>query len=85
MTLFHRDYASQYVPSYIVETPPASRSVAGLPGFGHRFDTIKGLRMHYAVGGNVDGETVLLLAVYPESWACNWCSPSYWRRLPPDG
>jgi pimeloyl-ACP methyl ester carboxylesterase len=51
-----------------IETPPASRSVVGLPGFEHRYETIKGVRMHYVIGGNVDGDTVLLLAGYPESW-----------------
>jgi pimeloyl-ACP methyl ester carboxylesterase len=42
----------------------------------HRFETVNGVRLHYVAGGKADGETVVLLAGYPQSWFA-------WRRLMP--
>lgn len=53
--------------SSIVDHGPASLPDAALPGFEHRFATVEGTRLHYVTGGNTDGETVVLLAGYPQS------------------
>ena len=58
------------------ESSPASRPDAGLPGFEHRFETINGIRLHYVAGGKTDGETVVFLAGFPESWFA-------WRKVMP--
>ena len=57
-----------------VETMPASRPDSGLPGFEHRFATVEGVRLHYVAGGKQDGEVVVLLAGFPESWFA-------WRKV----
>ncbi len=59
-----------------VETTPASRPDPGLPGFEHRFATVNGVRLHYVTGGKADGEVIVLLAGFPESWFA-------WRRIMP--
>ena len=60
----------------LIETTPASRPEPALPGFEHRFATIGGVRLHYVTGGREDGETVVLLAGFPESWFA-------WRKVMP--
>ena len=60
----------------IVDFGPASMPDPVLPGFMHRFETIDGIRLHYVVGGKDDGDTVVLLAGYPESWFA-------WRKIMP--
>ena len=59
-----------------VEAPPASRPDSGLAGFEHRFATIEGTRLHYVTGGSADGDAVVLLAGFPESWFA-------WRKVIP--
>ncbi len=50
-----------------VITQPWSQPVAGLPGFAHYYATVEGVRLHYVRGGNPQGETLLLLAGFPQS------------------
>ena len=59
-----------------IEPSPASRPEPGLPGFEHRFETINGIRLHYVAGGKTDGEVVVFLAGFPESWFA-------WRKVMP--
>ena len=54
--------------------PSGSRPDAELPGFEHRFATVDGVRLHYVTGGQADGETLVLLAGFPESWFA-------WRKV----
>lgn len=60
----------------LVRTAPAPRPEPGLPGFQHRFATVEGVRLHYVTGGRDDGELVVLLAGFPESWFA-------WRKVMP--
>ncbi len=60
----------------VIETFPSSRPVDGLEGFDHRFETVGGVRLHYVTGGKPDGDVVVLLAGFPESWFA-------WRKLMP--
>lgn len=60
----------------MINVAPASWPVPGLPAFEHRFETVKGVRLHYVIGGKPDGETVVLLAGYPQSWFA-------WRKVMP--
>ena len=60
----------------IIETSPSSRPADGLDGFEHRFETVGGVRLHYVTGGKPDGDVVVLLAGFPESWFA-------WRKLMP--
>ncbi|MGN6579486.1 MAG: alpha/beta fold hydrolase [Bordetella sp.] len=57
-----------------IAVSPASRPVAGMEGFEHRFETVNGLRLHYVAGGNPDGDALVLLAGFPQSWFA-------WRRV----
>lgn len=59
-----------------VKASPASRPNKNLAGFEHRFQTIDGIRLHYVVGGKADGDVVVLLAGFPESWFA-------WRKVMP--
>lgn len=63
-------------PSQLVDTAPFSRADTSLPGFTHRFATVDGVRLHYVSGGPPDGEAVVLLAGFPESWYA-------WRKVMP--
>ena len=63
-------------PARAVATMPGSRPDRGLPGFAHRFATVDGVRLHYVTGGKADGEPVVLLAGFPESWFA-------WRKVMP--
>jgi pimeloyl-ACP methyl ester carboxylesterase len=47
---------------------PWSQPVAHLPGFAHFYTTVDGVRLHYVSGGNPQGEVLLLLAGFPQSW-----------------
>ena len=60
----------------VIRTAPASRPVAALDGFEHGFETVDGVRLHYVSGGRADGEVVVLLAGFPESWFA-------WRKIMP--
>ncbi|CAM2156540.1 Alpha/beta fold hydrolase [Pararobbsia alpina] len=53
-----------------------SREDANLKGFEHRFATVDGIRLHYVEGGRTDGESVVLLAGYPQSGYA-------WRKVMP--
>ena len=57
-----------------IEAPPASQPVLALAGFEHRFATVAGVRLHYVTGGKEDGEVIVLLAGFPESWFA-------WRKM----
>jgi len=63
-------------PLKVIETAPLSRPEPALPGFKHRFATIDGVRLHYVFGGKAGGDTVVLLAGFPESWYA-------WRKVMP--
>jgi pimeloyl-ACP methyl ester carboxylesterase len=45
-------------------------------GFTHHYETLEGVRIHYVTGGNAQGETLVLLAGFPESWYS-------WRKVMP--
>ncbi|TCL03052.1 alpha/beta fold hydrolase [Sodalis ligni] len=60
----------------MIEAEPASRPAAGLHGFTHRFAAVDGVRLHYVSGGRADGDTVVLLAGFPQSWYA-------WRKVMP--
>jgi microsomal epoxide hydrolase len=45
-----------------------------LAGFEHRFATVGGVRLHFVSGGKEDGDAVVLLAGFPESWFA-------WRKV----
>ncbi|WP_213989689.1 alpha/beta hydrolase [Sodalis sp. dw_96] len=60
----------------MIDAEPASRPDAGLDGFKHRFATVDGVRLHYVSGGRADGDTIVLLAGFPESWYA-------WRKVMP--
>lgn len=55
---------------------PPSRPDPKLEGFEHGFRTVDGVRLHYVAGGKADGEVVVLLAGFPESWYA-------WRKIMP--
>ncbi|SFT81145.1 Pimeloyl-ACP methyl ester carboxylesterase [Kosakonia arachidis] len=48
--------------------PSWSQPVTDMPGFSHYYETIDGVRLHYVRGGNPQGEVVLMLAGFPQSW-----------------
>jgi microsomal epoxide hydrolase len=60
----------------VIDTRPGSRADPTLEGFEHRFATADGVRLHYVVGGRDDGDAVVLLAGFPESWFA-------WRKVMP--
>ncbi|MFU9135864.1 alpha/beta fold hydrolase [Erwinia tasmaniensis] len=47
-----------------------------LSGFQHHFETVRGVRLHFVECGNPQGDTLVLLAGYPESWYS-------WRKVMP--
>ncbi|HEJ9095551.1 alpha/beta fold hydrolase [Serratia odorifera] len=51
-----------------VITHPWSQPIANMPGFAHYYTTVEGTRLHYVRGGNPQGEVLLLLAGFPQSW-----------------
>ena len=58
----------------MIEASPASRPEPALAGFEHRFATVGGVRLHFVSGGKEDGDVVVLLAGFPESWFA-------WRKV----
>ena len=60
--------------SRLVEADPASRPDPVLDGFEHRFALVNGVRLHYVTGGSAEGELIVLLAGFPESWFA-------WRKV----
>lgn len=58
----------------MIKANPASRPDVDLDGFEHRFETVDGVRLHYVSGGNPDGDVLVLLAGFPESWFA-------WRKV----
>jgi microsomal epoxide hydrolase len=60
----------------MIEASPASRPEPALAGFEHRFETVGGVRLHFVSGGKEDGNAVVLLAGFPESWYA-------WRKVMP--
>ena len=65
---------TQIMPSVAVTTAPFSSPEATLAGFHHHYASVDGVRMHYVCGGNPEGEVLLLLAGFPQSWFA-------WRRV----
>lgn len=63
-------------PSRRVAAEPFYQADPSLPGFAHRFETLDGVRLHYVCGGQDDGEVVVLLAGFPQSWFA-------WRKVMP--
>ena len=64
----HRFETAAPMPRTIT-TVPVSRPDPELPGFEHCFGSVDGVRLHYVSGGKADGEVVLLLAGFTESWS----------------
>lgn len=60
--------------SALKNAPRWSQSLDQLEGFTHQYATVDGVRLHYVSGGNPDGETLLLLAGFPQSWFA-------WRKV----
>ncbi|KGT90527.1 hydrolase [Erwinia typographi] len=50
------------------DAQPTTFADPTLAGFAHCYATVDGVRLHYVSGGNPDGETVVLLAGFPQSW-----------------
>lgn len=63
-------------PSRPVAADPFGHADPWLPGFAHRFETVDGVRLHYVSGGSPEGEVVVLLAGFPQSWFA-------WRKVMP--
>ena len=74
--------------SRTVDTPLPSRADTALDGFAHHYATVGGLRLHYVAGGREDGDTIVLLAGFPESWyAWRYVMPQLgarYRLIAPD-
>lgn len=60
----------------MIGSTQASRPDTQLEGFEHRFATVDGVRLHYVTGGLTEGDTIVLLAGFPESWYA-------WRKVMP--
>ncbi|MGB9096965.1 alpha/beta fold hydrolase [Erwinia sp.] len=56
------------IPPRRTEAAPTTFADSSLPGFEHRYATVEGVRLHYVIGGNPQGETLVLLAGFPQSW-----------------
>lgn len=54
--------------SVIKYAPGWTQPFNQLDGFSHHYATVDGVRLHYVSGGNPNGETLLLLAGFPQSW-----------------
>ncbi|WP_380177658.1 alpha/beta fold hydrolase [Kalamiella sp. sgz302252] len=57
-----------------IDAQPWSQPIPDLPGFNHFYATVEGVRLHYVSGGNPQGEVLLLLAGFPQSWYA-------WRKV----
>ncbi|MGF6229199.1 pimeloyl-ACP methyl ester carboxylesterase [Inquilinus ginsengisoli] len=69
-------------PGHAQDTPGPLPSRTGLPAdfdttFSHRFAEANGVRLHYVIGGPADGELVVLLHGWPQTWYT-------WRRVMPE-
>ncbi|WP_235956020.1 alpha/beta fold hydrolase [Rouxiella aceris] len=60
----------------MTQVQPLALTDTALPGFTHRYATVDGVRIHYVIGGKIDGEVLLLLAGFPQSWYA-------WRKIMP--
>lgn len=69
-----KNEAANALPLRQAEAQPTTHSDRDLAGFAHRYATVDGVRLHYVTGGNPDGETVVLLAGFPQSWYA-------WRKV----
>jgi len=49
---------------------------SGIAGYDRGFQTVDGVRMHYVCGGKPDGDAVVLMCGFPQSWYA-------WRKLMP--
>ncbi|WP_428946401.1 alpha/beta fold hydrolase [Pantoea sp. FN060301] len=57
-----------------VHAKPVAWNDTSLSGFKHAYATVDGVRLHYVMGGNPQGETLVLLAGFPQSWYA-------WRKV----
>ncbi|MBW8727728.1 MAG: alpha/beta hydrolase [Inquilinus limosus] len=69
-------------PGRAQDTPGPLPSRTGLPAdfdttFSRRFAVANGVRLHYVIGGPADGELVVLLHGWPQTWYT-------WRRVMPE-
>ncbi|KGM33434.1 alpha/beta fold hydrolase [Inquilinus limosus] len=69
-------------PGRAQDTPEPLPQRTGLPAgfdqaFSHRFAEANGVRLHYVIGGPADGELVVLLHGWPQTWYT-------WRRVMPE-
>ncbi|WP_307892069.1 alpha/beta fold hydrolase [Bacillus swezeyi] len=71
-----KESATPRAEKRMIEALPAHRLDPALAGFKHYFQTVDGVRLHYVEGGNENGEVVVLLAGFPESWFA-------WRKVMP--
>ncbi len=60
----------------LIGSRPTFRPDPDLLGFEHRVATVQGVRPHYVTGGKEDGEAVVVLAGFSESWFA-------WRKVIP--
>jgi microsomal epoxide hydrolase len=58
------------------DVPSNARPELSSPGFAHRFANVDGVRLHYVRGGRPGGDTIVLLAGFPQSWYA-------WRQVMP--
>lgn len=63
-------------PSQLVAAERFGRADLSQTGLTHRFATVDGVRLHYVSSGPADGEVVVLLAGFPQSWFA-------WRKVMP--
>jgi len=49
---------------------------SGIAGYARGFQTVDGIRMHYVSGGKSDGDTIVLMCGFPQTWYA-------WRKLMP--
>jgi pimeloyl-ACP methyl ester carboxylesterase len=67
------------------QVQPISAGRAGLPAgfneaFTHQFAEAHGVRLHYVIGGPVDGQMIVLLHGWPQTWyAWRWVMPALAR------
>lgn len=61
-------------PLRYASAEPVSWQDRTFSDFAHRYATVAGIRMHYVTGGNPQGETIVFLAGFPQSWYA-------WRKV----
>jgi microsomal epoxide hydrolase len=64
--------AEERMPKILLHSKPGALS----PGFAHHFANVDGIRLHYVRGGQPGGDTIVLLAGFPQSWYA-------WRKVMP--